>query len=75
MIAAQRIQTILLGFDIGVKHPAAAFTVNLSDTMIRVFAPHLFLVLFSQVVLVLIFPFVVVNHSHILRIAKNIEEF
>ena len=75
MIAAQRIQAILLGFNVGVEHPAAALAVYLSDTMIRVFAPHLFLVLLSQVVLVFIFPFVVVDHSHILRIAKNIEGF
>ena len=75
VIAAQRIQAILLSFNVGVEHPAAALAVYLSDTMIRVFAPHLFLVLLSQVVLVFIFPFVVVDHSHILRIAKNIEGF
>ena len=70
MVAAQRIQAILLGFNVGVEHPAAALTVDLSDTMIRVFTPHLFLVLIFQVVLILILPFVVVNHSHILRIVK-----
>ena len=75
MIAAQRIQAILLGFDGGVEYSAAALTTKPADKEMGVLAHHPFFIVFFKVVLVLIFPFVVINHSHILRIAKNIEEF
>lgn len=70
MIAAQRIQTILLGFDGGVEHSAAALTMELADKEVGVFAHQPFLVVFFEIVLVLVFPFAVIYHLHILRIAK-----
>ena len=46
MIAAQRIQTILLGFDGGVEHSAAALTMKPADMEMSIFAQHPFLVVF-----------------------------
>lgn len=46
MIAAQRIQTILLGFDGGVEYSAAAFTIKPADMEMSILAQHPFLVVF-----------------------------
>ena len=46
VIAAQRIQTILLGFDGGVEHSAAALTVKLTDKEMGVLAHHPFFIVF-----------------------------
>jgi hypothetical protein len=70
MIAAQRIQTILLGFDGGVEHSAASLTMESADKEVGVLAHQPFLVVFFEIVLVLVFPFTVIYHLHILRIAK-----
>ena len=70
MIAAQRIQTILLGLDGGVEHSAAALTMELSDKEVGVLAHQPFLIVFFEIVLVLVFPFAVIYHLHILRITK-----
>lgn len=73
MIAAQRIQTILLGFDGGVEHSAAALTMELADKEVGVFAHQPFLVVFFEIVLVLVFPFAVdLSFTHP-PYCKNIE--
>lgn len=46
MIAAQRIQTILLGFDGGVEYSAAALAMKPADMEMSIFAQHPFLVVF-----------------------------
>ena len=46
MVAAQRIQTIPLGFDGGVEHSAAAFTMKPADMEMSILAQHPFLVVF-----------------------------
>ena len=46
MIAAQRIQTIPLGFDGGVEHSAAALTMKPTDMEMSILAQHPFLVVF-----------------------------
>ena len=46
MIAAQRIQTIPLGFDGGVEHSAAALTMKPADMEMGILAQHPFLVVF-----------------------------
>lgn len=75
MVAAQRVQAIFLGFDLCIKHSAAAFAVNLSDSEIGGFSGKLLFIQTFQIVLIFIFPLVVVNHSYILHNSKNIEEF
>ena len=70
MIAAQRIQTILLGLDGGVEHSAASLTMEPADKEVGVLAHQPFLIVFFEIVLVLVFPFAMINHLHILRIAK-----
>ena len=75
MIAAQRIQTILLGLDGGVEHSAASLTMESADKEVGVLAHQPFLVVFFEIVLILVFPFAVIYHLHILHIAKNIEGF
>ena len=46
MIAAQRIQTIPLGFDGGVEHSAAALTMKPADMKMSILAQHPFLIVF-----------------------------
>ena len=46
MIAAQRIQTILLGSNGGVEYSAAALTAKSADMEMSIFAQHPFLVVF-----------------------------
>ena len=46
VIAAQRIQTILLGFDGGVEYSAAALTMKPADMEMSIFAQHPFLIVF-----------------------------
>ena len=46
MIAAQRIQTIPLGFDGGVEHSAAAFAMKPANMEMSIFAQHPFLIVF-----------------------------
>ena len=75
MVAAQRVQAIFLGFDLCIKHSAAAFAVNLSDSEIGGFSGKLLFIQTFQIVLIFIFLLVVVNHSYILHNSKNIEEF
>ena len=46
MVAAQRIQTILLGFDGGVEYSAAALTMKLADMEMSILTQHPFLIMF-----------------------------
>ena len=46
MVAAQRIQTILLGSDGGVEHSAAALTMKPADMEMSILAQHPFLIVF-----------------------------
>ena len=46
MIAAQRIQTILLGSDGSVEYSAAALTMNPADMEMSILTQHPFLIMF-----------------------------
>ena len=46
MVAAQRIQTILLGSDSGVEHSAAALTTKSADMEMSILTQHPFLIVF-----------------------------
>ena len=46
MVAAQRIQTIPLGFDGGVEHSAAAFTMKPADMEMSILTQHPFFIVF-----------------------------